>query len=231
MAVTLDQSLGTGNQSSGTSVNLTTSAAVAAGATIVLGVGSFIGGVPAHSISGGGLTWATAHTSTSGSLRGSLFYAFAPAGLASGTTLTVSAGSTGDWLIGAGSWLGVDTSGTLANALTGFNAVAASTAAWATGTIAAGAGNLMVSVAFEDGSGTATSTTTAPALELVDVANAGQAEALTMGYKLSASASDSIAGLWSAALGHVCVGAGFKAAVAGAAIPPSLLMAPYRGAF
>jgi hypothetical protein len=228
VAVTLDTSLGTGNQAAGTSVTLTTSAAAAAGSMVVIGVASFIGAVPAHSVTAaGGLTWATAHTSTSGSLRGSLFYAFAPTGLASGTTLTVSAGSAGDWLIGGGSWLGIDTSGTLAAALTGLNAAAAATAAWATGTIAAGAGNLMVSVTFEDGSGTATSTTTSPALELLDFNNAGQSEALTMGYKLNSSASDSIAGLWSAALGHICVGAGFKAAVAGAT-PPELSMAPRR---
>jgi hypothetical protein len=232
MAVTLDRSIGTGNAQGAASVTLTTSGAAASGALLVIGVGAFVTGSPTITVTGaGGLTWATATTGSSGSLRGLLFYAFAPSGLAGSTALTVSAGAgTHDWLISGGSWLGVDISGTLANALTGFNSAAAATAAWATGTIAAGAGNLMVSSTFEDGSGTATSTTTSPALELNDFNNAAQTEALTMGYKLNSSASDSIAGLWSSALSHLCVGASFKAA-AGATATASLTMAPYRGAF
>jgi hypothetical protein len=232
MAVTLDRSLGTSNASGAASVNLVTSGAAAAGTLIVLDVGAFVTGSPTVTVTGtGGLTWATATSGSSGSLRKYLFYAFAPAGLASGTTLTVSAGSgTHDWLIDGGSWLGVDISGTLANALVAFNSVAASTAAWSTGTIAAGAGNLLVAGVFEDGSGTATSTTTAPALELNDFNNATQTEAQTMGYKLSASASDSIAGAWSSALGHVCVGAAFKAA-AGAAPSKAPVMVSSRMSF
>jgi len=210
MPATLDANLGTKAQAASATCSLVTSAAAAPGSLIVVGVGYFnnVGGTASVTTTGG-LTWANATPTVSGSLHGYIFYAYASAGLASGTTLTwtMSTG-VGDWLIGAASFLGMDPTPTLLAS----NGVAATSTAWSSGSIAAGEVNLGIVMAFEDGDGAATSTTTAPATELIDFNNAGQSEAFTFSYDLASAATATLAGTWSASLTHVARGAAFKIA-------------------
>lgn len=217
MAVTLDTALGTGNASAASSVSFNTTAAVASGGRVVLICGRWqLASTSTMSITGtGGLTWAQDHTVSSGTLRISVFSAPAPAGLASGTTLTVSfSTASNDTIIGAGSFLGIDTVGTVV----AFNGGAASTAAWSSASVAATSGNALIGGAFCDGLN-ATSTPTAPGVELFDRNIVGQSESLVEQYKLSVAGSDTIAGTWSGAVSHVAIGVAYKAAAAGAAAP------------
>lgn len=209
MAATLDANLGTG-QGNGTTRSLVTSSAAAAGSLIVVGVGYFASGgagITATVTTAAGLTWANTTRTSSGNLSGYLFYAYAPSGLASSSTITwtVSSG-TADWLIGGASFLGmVSTPVLLAS-----NGAAASAAPWSSGSIAAGEINLGVVMAFEDGSGTATSTSDSPLTELIDFAVVGQSEAFTLAYDLASAATATLQGDWSTSLSHVARGGAFQ---------------------
>lgn len=218
MAATLDATLGTKAQAGSATASLVTTAAAAAGSLLVFGVGYFTGagtGPTASVTTTGGLTWAATTATVSGSLHGYLFYAYAASGLASGTTLTWTLStSTADWLIGGGSFLGMDTTPTLLAS----NGAAATATAWSSGSMVAGEVNLGVVMAFEDGSGTATSTTTAPATELIDFNSAGQSEAFTLGYNLASASTATLAGAWSASLSHVARGGAFKIAAGGGGV-------------
>lgn len=214
MAVTVDQAtLGTGNSSGAGTTTMSTTAVVASGAVIVLLAGRFNSTNSTMAASGGSLTWSTAHNVTSGSIRVYLFYAFAPSGLASSTTLTIthSGGGSADCIIGAYSLLGVDTSGTVV----AFNGAGASTAGWSSGSVSGNSGNALVGGAFVDNGSVSSSTPTAPAVERIDKNVAGQSETLTLVDKLSISGSDSVAGTWNAAGSHVAIGAAFKDAAGG----------------
>jgi hypothetical protein len=95
---------------------MTTGAIVASGAVIVVGLGAFrAGSLTSFTMSGGGLTWATDQFLTSGNIRAAFASAQAPAGLASSTVLTATPVPAGncDWIIGGGSFTGIDTSGTI----------------------------------------------------------------------------------------------------------------------
>jgi hypothetical protein len=102
MAIAFDASLGGTAFTTGTSTTAahTTTAAAAAGSRIIVCVGDFSPTVTVSSVSGGGLTWvkdAQDSTTTSGhSARGAVFSADAPAGLASGTTITATYSATTD---------------------------------------------------------------------------------------------------------------------------------------
>jgi hypothetical protein len=216
MAVSLDQPLGTNAAAGSATITLTTAATVASLATILLVCGRYNAGTPTATLSaaGGGLTWTQDHTLTSGNVRTSVFSAPAPAGLPSGTVITVSQSlGTGDMLVGAGSFLGV-------GALSAFNALASGAGtAWATGTVAAASGDFLFGGAFGDGLA-GTSTPTSPAVELLDANSAGQTETITAAYKLSVAGSDSIAGTWSGSLSSVGVGVSYTPSVGGAPAPP-----------
>lgn len=225
MAVSLDALLGTAKGHNVAAV-ITTTNAVAAGGRVVVVAGRFDSGAGTLSIAGGGLTWATDHNLSSGSLRIYVFSAPAPAGLAASSTLTVSSSSPGttDIQCGALSLLGVDTSVWVA----GFNGAAASTAGWSSGSVSAGSGDTLVGGAFEDGSGTLTSTPTGPALEAWDFNDATQTEACTGVYTTGLAGSAAAAGTWSGAISHIAIGVAYKAAAAGGAT--SLLVPPFRRA-
>jgi hypothetical protein len=228
LAATLDANLGTKAQAGSVTASLVTSNPAAAGSLLVIGVGYFSSSTATASVTTtGGLTWAATTPTTTSNLHGYLFYAYAPAGLASGTTLTWTASSTTpDWMIGGASFLGMDSTPTLLDT----NGASASAAAWASGSIAAGEVNLGVAMVFEDGSGTATSTSTAPLSELIDFNNAGQVEAFTFAYDLASASTATLAGSWSASLSHVCRGGAFKigAAAAGALVmPPAFQAIPF----
>jgi hypothetical protein len=230
MAVTLDANLGQVAQAAAPSVTLVTGATAATATLITVGIGYFTTtGATLSITTAGGLTWTAGTPTVSGSLHVYVFYAVAPAGLASGTTLTWtgSGGGSNDYLLGAASFAGVDQ----ATPFVGSNGASATASAWSTGTISSAASNLIVSAAFEDGSGTATSTTTGPATELIDFNNAGQSEAFTLSYLLNSVANDQIAGAWSASLSHVVRGHAFQAAVVASGDPdvPSFLSHRFAG--
>jgi hypothetical protein len=226
VAITVDQATIGNGIASGVNGTLTTTAAVATGGMIALWIGRF-NATTAVTVtpSGGGLTWTQAHQLLSGNLRGQVWYAPCPSGLASSTaiTLTPSANVAGnDMQFGAMSLLGVDTGGTPVSA---FNAAAASTAAFSSGTVAGAAGSGLVAGVFGDGL-VGSVTFTGPAVESWDQNNAGQNETSAMGYKVTVAGSDSIVGSFSGAVAHVCVGVAFAPAAGAAASIPTLVMAP-----
>jgi hypothetical protein len=212
LAVTVDQAnIGTRADTGVLSSNLTTTAAVAAGAMIVALVHNFNSAAETLSMSGGSLTWVQAHTTTSGSLRISLFYAFAPSGLASSSTLTVTASTGGnDMTWCAASYAGVDTSGTVV----AFNAAAASTAAWSSGSVAGNSGDALIGGAGGDGT-LRTSAPDAGNTERIDFNSATTSGSVTLVDKLSSAGTDTLDGDWSGTLGHIGIGVSFKPAAGG----------------
>lgn len=223
MAAALDATIGTKAQGASTTATLVTSSAAAAGTLLVIGVGYFASGgsgATASITTAGGLTWANTTATVSGSLHGYLFYAYASSGLASSTSLTwtISDANLTDWMIGGASFSGMDSTPTLLAQ----NGAAATATGWSSGSIAAGATNLGVVMAFEDGSGTATSTSTAPVTELIDFASAGQSEAFTLGYNLTSAATSTLAGSWSSSVSHVARGGAFQIASAAATSGPQV---------
>lgn len=233
MAVTVDQAnIGTAAKGSAEANNnliaFNTTAAVASGAMIAILAFRFrSGGGGTITGSGGSLTWTTVHSITSGNIGIWLICAFAPSGLASGTTLTVtSTSNNNDWTVGADSYLGVDTSGTVSAAVIATGGASAGTAAWSTGSIGGASGNALIGGAGGDGT-LRTSTPTSPANERIDFNNATTAGSITLVDKLSISGSDSLAGTWSGTLDHVAVGAAFAAAAGGGA---ASLVPAYRRA-
>lgn len=236
MAVAVDQaSLGTGNASGSTTVSITTTGAVASGAVIALLSGRFFAGATTSSVTGtAGLTWATAHDVTSGNIRVYLFYAFAPSGLASGSTITVTHTNAADSIIGAASYTGVDTSGTIV----GFNGAGASTAAWSSSTVTGTAGDGLIGGCFVDTGAVTNSVPSGSATERIDQNVPAQSETLTLVDNLSMSASDSLAGTWKngsavdTAGTHVAIAAAFKAsgaAAASATARPTFNAIPFMG--
>lgn len=210
MAVTVDQTsiapLGAGPATN--VVSITTNVPVAAGSLIELTVGRF-SSTPASTLSitaAGGLTW-TQVTVANGNVRTSKFYALAPAGLASGTTLTATntAGSS-DLLMAGFALAGVDAVTPFRTSGTGTGA----TTAWTTNAVAGLSTDALTGSSFGDGAATS-STPTAPAVEAFDFNSAGQSEYITCAYKLSVAGSDSIAGTLLAAATHAEVGVAYRA--------------------
>lgn len=218
MAVTLDTTLGTGAAAGSATITLTTTNPVAAGGTIIAIIGRFNSAAPTATLSvttTGGLTWTQDHTLTSGNIRTSLFRAHAPAGLAASTAIVwTQSAATGDLMVGAGSFLGVDTSGP-----TAFNGASSLTTAWTSTSVAAASGNFLVGGSFGDGF-VGSSTPTGPAVELFDVNSAGQSEMITAAYKLSVAGSDLIAGTWSGTLDSATVAVAYAAAAAASLVIP-----------
>lgn len=225
MAVAIDVANAGTKASSGTgTTTLTTTSAIATGAHAVVLLFYFASAPPVGTVSGGGLTWVSAHSVTTGNIRLELWYAPCPAGLASGTNLTVgrSSGSPADITAVISSYTGIDTTGTV----TAFNGGTASTAAWATGTIGGNAGDAYIGGSGGDGGVLRTSTPTAPAVERQDFNSATSGGQITLIDKIGGSASDNLAGTWSSALVHLAIGASFKPAAAAATVIPDITMAP-----
>lgn len=211
MTVTLDTALGHGNAGSTNIVTFATTAPVAVGARIVVIAAFFQGGTATTlTVSGGGLSWAQDNSAVSGSLRIFQWSALAPAGLSSGTTITGTANAVGNDLeIEGVSLLGVDT----ASPVVAFNGGGASTAAWSSGSIAAGVGNAIVGGAFCDGL-VGTSAPGGSNTEFDDFNVVGQNETMTGVFNLNTAASDSASGTFSSAVGHVVSAVAYRAATA-----------------
>lgn len=166
MSITVDKaSLFTpvGNAGSVTSQAATTNQAVASGAMILLAVCSYssIATARTHSVAGGSLTWTEMATAARGSMRVSLFRAFAPSGLASGATITAtySAAAT-TRALAALSLLGVDTSSPVVGSA-GTSTAGAVAAAWTAGSVTPTAIDQWVTGLVMADSSTATTSTPA----------------------------------------------------------------------
>lgn len=205
MAIGTPVTLGTGSATtSATTIALTTSAAVAAGETVVIAACNVDGTATNPTCSGGGLTWTLDKvifdSTTGGTLA--LFSAPAPAGLAISTVITVTFAAAETRRLIAG----MKISGLRASAPADVSASnsAASGSAWSTGTTATRTVATEITIGAATGrSGAtpaATSTATAPATELHDVGvgTATPWTSLTTAYhQESATGTSSVAGTWS----------------------------------
>lgn len=197
MAVALDANLGSvESATAGTTHTLTTGAAVAAGALVVVMVGvfsNFSGGVA--SVSGGGLTWTIDHEAGS-YLATAIASAPAPSGLASGQVITVTLdASLAPCFILAASFTGVDTgSGRVVDSDSGN---ADLSAAWSTAALTVTSGDLVVAACTAVGGGsTFTNTPGGGLTELHDIQGTGQDES-TGAYLVADASSETPSGTWS----------------------------------
>jgi len=234
MAITLDQAnIYTGAGTNQINHTITTTAAVASGAMITILAHRFKSGTSSTlSGSGGGLTWANAHDVSSGNIRMYLICAFAASGLASGSTLTVNGSLSGnDYTVGVASYLGVDQSGgTIASAIRAVNGVAASTAAWGSGSVAGNSGDGLIGGAGGDGT-LRTSTTDAPGVERIDFNSATSSGSITLADKLSITGATSLDGDFSGTLGHVALAVAFIPAAGAAATSLVIPRRAHRGLY
>lgn len=226
MAVTLDAVLGNGNGTIATTT-ITTGAAVASNGRIVVLIGRFSGtGTTVSTVTAGAINLARDHSLVSVNLRAEVWSAAAPSGLASSSTITVTHSGICDCIIGAVSYLGIDTTGTVV----AFNAAAAATAAWSSGSVAGNAGDALVGGSFVDSGSVSSSAPGGSAVERIDANVAGQSETLVFEDILSLGGATALQGTWNAAASHVAIAVAYKAAAAAAAEIPILVMAPPRAA-
>lgn len=207
MAITVDQAnIGTMASTGVTASNKATTAIVVSGAMIVALTFTFTtgGATASHTMSGGGLTWTRAHTSSTGTIRISLHYAFAPIGLASGTTLTHTSASNSDHTWAMASYLGVDTGTTFS----AFNNGTGPGAPWASGSVAGNSGDALIGGAAGDGT-LRTSTTDAPGNERIDFNSATSGGSITLADKLSIAGTDTLDGDFDGALTYLGIGVSF----------------------
>jgi hypothetical protein len=218
MAITLDvANVGTGESDGSATVALTTGATVAVGARIFVGVGADVSGadLTVTSISGGGLTWViegTLSDTTIGYGAGvALAYADAPAGLASGTTITATwSVAPFNSVIAASSYLGI--SGTRDVERTD---TLAATAAWVTGSLTTSeAGEMVITALCSRLVGTAITSAPSSGVEDQDFDGATQGELILLQRRIEATAGAyTLAGTISATPeSTVAVTAAYKAA-------------------
>lgn len=213
-----------------TTVAVTTTQAAAAGSTIILCgyTGSFQPTTPI-SDNGPGLTWTVdvVGKNTTTSPYAWIISAYAPAGLASGRTITVTlTGSAGDRFMTATSFLGVKTS---LRVDTTAAVIDQAGTAWTTRNMTTQAGSVLLA-AVADSDNSHTSTPTAPALEIADINSPGNA-AFTSAYRIEAAGGTyAVAGTWSgiAANGAVVGAAYLPASTAG--FPTTSVVDNFTGA-
>lgn len=176
-----------------TSIAFTTGTAVASGGFIVVTI-TCLSVRTVTGISGGSLTWVKDKEGSNNSTI-SIWSAQAPAGLASGTTITAtfSASSAGGNSICGTSYTGVATSSPVD---TTNGPQAAVGTAWATGSMTIAAGSVIVACA-SDFNTLQTSTPTAPSVEAHDFGAGGFSQ--TTCYRIEAAGgSFTVAGTWAA---------------------------------
>jgi hypothetical protein len=195
-----DANLGT-NSGQGTSApSLVTAAAAASGSVIVFTLFTFDPNSLDASVSlaGGGLTWTRIQNQSNAQFCFTQFIAYAPSGLASGTTLTIthSAPHSPDNMMSCVSYLGVDT----VTITGGGNWNTGSTQAWSSGNVSAASTSMLAGAGFTDGY-VGTSTPTGGATEVSDFNAAAQSETMATEEKFNTGLSD-IAGSWDDGAGH-----------------------------
>lgn len=172
-------------------------------------------------MSGGGLTWTTDQTNAwafSGfTFSIGIFSAPAPAGLASGTVLTLTGSAGIDANISVFYDTGLDLTSSRKDVSNGQGAL---TANWDSGSASnTNADGLLVGGSLIDGSafgGSMTSTPAAGETELFDWINSGDDWAATVAYKIvSATGSQKISGTWAASANQVSAFVAYKAAAGG----------------
>jgi hypothetical protein len=233
MAPALDQVLGQNLATSGTTVTVTTTAAAAAGSKIFACFSWWNSGVATLTVAGGGLTWSSrVQVNGGGGDRYAIWSADAPAGLASGSTITSTIGvGGGGQFLNVVSYTGLAT-GTTADAT---NTATGTGASWSSGS----ATNISADALFIGGAGVeaTTSTTSTPTAgtEIAgsDVYSATAQQGTAAGYTIAATvAARAITGTWVGGTSTANTGAivVFPAAAGAASLLPRLVMAPNRGA-
>jgi len=223
MAIVIDNTtIGSGKQvAPSATCAFNTTATVSANGFIVLGIGGFLaaGGGTIVSVAGGGLTWAI---DKQGDVATDIFCgvasAQAPAGLTSGTTITVTFGSasTEAEAVGGMSFTGVASSSALD---TTSAPTAGSGTAWASASTSILAGSVLVAACMDSTGSLPTSTITSPSIESFDIGDA-VGYGVTAGYRIEPSAgSYTVAGTWTVSSDNVTCAAAYKAAAAVAAAP------------
>jgi len=213
MAIAVDQSTigSAGPAGAAGTIAFTTSAVVASNAFIVVGVQWFGSGITLSSVAGGSLSWAVDVQGVDAASNNShvgFASAQAPAGLASGTTITATMSGSADGRAICGTSLtGVKTSSAVdaVGTVTG----SAGSTNWSTGNVSVAAGSVLFGTCFSQTSG-ASSTATAPSVETHDFASGG-GDSVTMAYRIEASAgSVAVAGVWTGAPGFLsAIGAAY----------------------
>lgn len=202
------------NLSSQSSLTLTTTAAVPVGDKIILGTGGW-GGATVMTVTGGGLTWTRDLAANNSNDQIAIHSAPCPAGLASGTVLTVSYSvAIGGPFIAAASFANLQS---VAPDKTS-SATPATGTAWAAASMATTVTDTVVGLAWSDGPSTS-STPTSPWVEAWDATDTGSTEQITLVYQESVAAGSYVpAGTWAvSAAGQVVIGVAYKASAGGGA--------------
>lgn len=218
MAIAVDvANLGTNiTASQPTSLDITTTSAVASGGFIVVCGGWFGDNTLTPTVSGGGLTWTTDKLLVpSGSNSAFIASAQAPSGLASSSTITVTWGAPGAVAptIGAMSFTGVATSSPVDGTSTAGEQ--SSTTAWATDSQTLTAGSVLIGTCRESASGTG-STPDAGSTEAWDISDGTDNFGQTTCYRIEASSgSYSVSGTWGGSTSSGDVGVAYLADTGG----------------
>lgn len=208
----------TANNAASSSVAVTTTSAIAAGATIIVtGTSYNFGASTTATDNGPGLTWTRDVNGAPGTGGDSaafswIFSAYAAAGMASGTVITVTlSGSAAGRSAAVTSFTGILSASPL-DTTTGPTGFLAPANTWSTTSTAISAGSLLIAIAFCINTND-TNTVTSPSLEAHDFgAGVGTFGAATC-YRIEASAgSYTVAGTWSAAETGGLVAAAYKVA-------------------
>jgi hypothetical protein len=219
LAIAVDQvTLGsTVQDSAGTTVVLTTTAAVASNGFITGFVTWYdgVGGAQTLStVAGGSLTWAFIQFKAASGANVAIVYAQAPSGLPITTTVTAtfSASVPAGRSIALSSWTGVKTASPVDG--TPPAGTTSSTTAWTTNAMNVQAGSLVLGLSMQITTNLS-STPTAPSLELFDYTSGVGGFGATAAYRIETSVGTvTVAGAWSANASSATIGVAFLAAPA-----------------
>jgi lysophospholipase L1-like esterase len=212
-AITFDKSLGSSHENIGsTTTKLTTTAPAVARSRVFVFVTWNSATRTLASVSGGGLAWSLdVQARDASSNHGAIASAYAPSGLASGTSITATfSGSVGHGLMAASSFTGIAPTGALD--ATGTN-TQGGVSGWAASVTTTTASDVILGWSGIDTS--ATSTATAPNAEMHDFGDQWFNEYSTSVYRIDSTAgTKTVNGTWSGNTGstaNVTVAAAYKA--------------------
>ena len=221
MAIEIDQpNIGSTAGILSASPTFNTTAAVAPGGFIVLVIGWWLTATTLNSVSGGGLIWTIDKNRVSGNMHTAIASAPAPAGLASGTTITTNFSAGGDArMIGGMSFTGV---GALDVTADGTNA---SSGTWSSGSASIAAGSVLIGAAWNADAWNADFNTQTAGTEALDFGDDPNNFGLAAGYRIEAAGgSVSVGGTWDTTGTTLGVGAAYSLDAAEAPPAPSLFV-------